>query len=346
MKKLVLRLDDATIKGHVSIKGFAKPEIAFDLRADKIDVDRYLPPKPEKRAKLKKKALPPGKAAHKGKRGLSLEPLRALELDGRLRIGKVKVYNLKMKDIRLTITAHKGIIRLHPLQASLYRGKYSGDMIFDVHGKVAKISTKENVKGVQVGPLLRDLIGEEKLSGTADVSVRITTKGNTDMALRKALNGKASFSVADGCLRGYVVPGTGSNRWSDPEDEDSKPAKKITSTDFSEARGTVWIRNGVARNNDFKFYSPSVKATGKGHADLFAEQLDYLLYVKIPSMPTFPIRIHGPFSNPRSDLQVGKMVKGTLIGIVKGLEDTAKKGKEAIQNIGKGVRDIFKGIFQ
>jgi uncharacterized protein involved in outer membrane biogenesis len=346
VKKLLIRLDNTTIKGQASIKNFVNPEYAFDLKVDKIDVDRYLPPKPTEWGTLKEKTPSRSKAAYKEGGGFRLEPLRALELRGRLRIGKVKVYNLKMKDIRLTITAHKGIIRLHPLKASLYRGKYSGDMIFDVHGKIAKISTKENLKRIQVGPLLKDLIGEDKLSGTVDVSVRITTKGNTDMALRRTLNGKVSFSVADGRLKGYAIPGAGTNSSSTSKKGVSGPAEEETSTYFSEARGTVWIRKGVARNSDFKFYSTSMNATGKGHLNLVQERLDYLLYVDIPVMPTIPVRIHGPFSKLDIDLKVGKMVKGALKGIGKGIKDTVKKGKETIQDIGKGVRSIFKKMFK
>jgi AsmA protein len=250
-----------------------------------------------------------------------------------------------MKDVSMTVTARKGVIRLHPLKASLYQGKYSGDMTFNLQGRIPKITTMEELKKIQVGQLLKDLIGERKISGTANVSVRLTTRGRTDWALRRALNGNVSFSVTDGRLRGLTIPVVKVDNRSIHEEAASKTVKKTNWTDFSVARGTVWIKKGVARNNDFDFISTTVKANGKGHADLIAEQLDYLLYVQIPSLATFPIRIHGPFSKPETKLQVGEMIKVNLIGMGKDLKETFKKSRDSIEDIGEGVRDMFIGIF-
>jgi uncharacterized protein involved in outer membrane biogenesis len=345
MKELVLRVDNATIKGNASIKNFAKPKISIDLMVDKFNVDRYLPPRRKRKGKPKIKALSKRKAAQKSREELLFEPLRGLELSGKLRIGKTRVYNLRMKDVSMTVTARKGVIRLHPLKASLYQGKYSGDMTFNLQGRIPKISTMEELKKIQVGQLLKDLIGERKLSGTANVSVRLTTRGRTDWALRRALNGNVSFSVTDGRLRGLTIPVVKVDNRSVQNEEDSKTVKKTNWTDFSVARGTVWIKKGVARNNDFDFISTTVKANGKGHADLTAEQLDYLLYVQIPSLATFPIRIHGPFSKPDTKLQVGEMIKVNLTGMGKDLKETIKKSRESFEDIGEGVRDMFIGIF-
>ncbi len=121
MKKLVLRVDDATIKGRARVKDFTKRKISFDLEADSIDMDRYLSPK----RKGKKR-----KIAGRGKGTLPLGPLDALELDGQLRINRLKVHNLKLQDIRMTVNGHKGIVRLHPFEASLYLEESHKNKIF------------------------------------------------------------------------------------------------------------------------------------------------------------------------------------------------------------------------
>ena len=61
----------------------------------------------------------------------------------------------------------------------MYQGGYEGDIKLDVRGKQPKISMNEKLQGVQVGPLLKDLNGEDTLSGTANGDATLVTTGHT-----------------------------------------------------------------------------------------------------------------------------------------------------------------------
>jgi AsmA protein len=47
----VLDLDESKLGFSATAKDFSKPDLAFDLSLDKIDLDRYLPPPTEKPGK-------------------------------------------------------------------------------------------------------------------------------------------------------------------------------------------------------------------------------------------------------------------------------------------------------
>ncbi len=154
---LRLRLDDSSIDGNLSVANFARPAIRFDLHLDKIDVDRYLPPQTGEPAV----PVTPTTAAAAGAQMFPVDTLRALDVDGSLKIDQLKAYQLNSTDIVMKLVAKGGQIRVHPAQANMYQGSYNGDLNLDVRGKQPKISMNEKLAGVQVGPLLKDMSGKD-----------------------------------------------------------------------------------------------------------------------------------------------------------------------------------------
>lgn len=159
-------LDDSTLQGNLSV-GSA---IRFDLGLDSIDADRYLPPAGEG------DAATPGAAAG-GAGELPMEPLRALDVDGQLKIGKLKIMKLSATDIAVTVKAKDGVINISPISAKLYDGTYAGSIGLDASGNQPKLSVNEKLSGIQAGPLLTDLQGEDRLSGTGDIEAKMTAVG-------------------------------------------------------------------------------------------------------------------------------------------------------------------------
>ena len=109
-----MTLDDTQIKGSTRIKDFAQPLITFNLTADAIDVDRYLPPVADKSSKP---ITSPAVALAAGASALPVETLRKLNIDGQLSLGKLKINGLSMQDIQLNLSAKDGLSkRNNPLK--------------------------------------------------------------------------------------------------------------------------------------------------------------------------------------------------------------------------------------
>jgi AsmA protein len=342
---LRLRLDDSAINGDLSVNNFAKPAIRFNLHLDEIDVDRYLPPRSEP------VPVTPTTAAAAGAQLFPVETLRALDIDGSIKIDRLKAYQLKSTDIVMKLVANGGVIRVHPAQAKMYQGGYDGDLKLDVRGRQPTISMNEKLAGVQVGPLLLDLSGKDTLSGTTRASATLTASGQTPEALKKSLNGKLDFAFENGAVKGFNLAALIRKAQAALNGQPAPKEEGPNQTDFTELTGTASVTSGVIRNRDLLAKSPLLRVQGEGDVDLPAEKLDYVLTTKIVSSlegqggkgladlqgVSIPVQVSGSFAEPQYKVRLDSVVK----------ESAEKKVKEKLEKkLEKKFGDQFKGIFQ
>ncbi|MGH8584836.1 MAG: AsmA family protein, partial [Gammaproteobacteria bacterium] len=163
---LALELDDTAVQGRLGVPDLKKQALRFKLMVDAVDFDRYLPPPPAGAPRSPAKAATPGAAAGAAAK-LPVDMLRALDVHGGLGVGKLKASNLELQNVVLNIDARDGNLRMSPLGAALYGGRYQGNVGLDVRGQEPRVSLDESLSGVQIEPLLTDLHGEARLKGRA-----------------------------------------------------------------------------------------------------------------------------------------------------------------------------------
>ncbi|MEC9314202.1 MAG: AsmA family protein, partial [Pseudomonadota bacterium] len=169
-KDLNLTLDQSKLTGQFAVNNFSNPGFNFNLKLDQIDLDRYLPPVEEGEAKP---AASPASQAAGGSSQLPLETLRQINAKGKIDIGKMTASGLTSQNIHVTINAENGLVKLTPMRADLYQGQYNGNVSLDARGDKLKLAIDESVKGVQAEPLLKDMTGEAKITGTANASAKL-----------------------------------------------------------------------------------------------------------------------------------------------------------------------------
>jgi AsmA protein len=193
LRDMQLKLDDSTLKGSVGLEG---KKLVYDLAVDDINVDRYLPPGP-----------PSGKADAPQNEGsldavnLPLDALRDLDANGSLKFGKAKFSGLTVSDAAFGLTAANGTLKLTPT-ASLYGGKYGGDIAVDVQKTDAKMTIAQHVDAVNLDPLGKDLLGAQYFTGTGNVKLDLVATGSNLGQMRKGVDGAVSFDVKNGSLEG------------------------------------------------------------------------------------------------------------------------------------------------
>ncbi len=346
---LRIRLDDSTVDGSLSVASFARPAIRFDIRLDAMDVDRYLPPQQE--------AVPatPTAAAAAGAGMIPVETLRGLNVVGKLAVGELKAAQLRSRDISMELNAKDGVVRVYPATASLYEGTYQGDVKLDVRGTRPVISLNETLSGVQVGPLLKDMIDQDRLLGRAEVSAKLTAKGQTPDAFKRTLNGKLSFAFTDGAVKGVnlirLIRKAQALLKGKPMPADNTPEQ----TDFSEMRGTATVTNGVIRNNDLLLKSPLLRVDGKGKVSLPDETIDYLVTAKLVGSLegqggkeleelkgiAIPVKVSGTFAAPEYQVKLDAVVKDAAKKEIK-----KKVRKKLEKQLEKQFGDSLKGLFR
>lgn len=112
LDNLKINLDDSQLLGNLEIKKFNPPAINFRLNVDNVDIDRYLPPPAAEKAIQPQPSLPP-KAMPS-----PLDFLRALNLNGTLKVNHFKAAQLTTTDLELAVAAQSGHLKITP-QAKL-----------------------------------------------------------------------------------------------------------------------------------------------------------------------------------------------------------------------------------
>ncbi len=311
IRKLDITLDDTTLTGTAGVNSFSKPAIRFDLAIDGIDADRYLPPpdeapKPSPQPETRKELLLPDFE-------LPLEPLRDLNLQGKLRLGKLKISGLHAADILLAVKANQGQLALDPLSTTLYGGKLNTGLTLDARQEQAKIGLKTRLSGLQAGSLLKDLAGEDYISGKTDIDLDVRAQGATFLQLRKTMNGKAAFSFQDGAVKGINLGQMLRKGYAALTNQKLPKEDEPVKTDFSELGGTFSIVNGMVTNKDLSAKAPALRIQGEGTVDLVTEKIDYRISTSVVGTVagqggqnldelkglTIPVRITGTFANPK-----------------------------------------------
>ena len=315
------KVSDSTIKAQVAVNGFAPPGVTFDVDIDQLDLDKYAP---------QGGTAPAGGGAGKGgDTPIDLSALRALNANGRLRIGSLKVSNLKASNVRLDFKAKGGRVDVSPLSANLYQGSMNGALSVNAATATPSFAIKQNLSGVAVGPLLKDLANKDTLDGHGSVNVDVTTQGATVGALKRGLNGGASVNLRDGAIKGIDIAGTIRNakaKLGTLKGQQTQAADKNQKTDFSELSGTFAIRNGVASNHDLSMKSPLLRVGGAGDINIGEDTINYLVKASIVATSkgqdgrdasdlkgiTVPVRATGPLAAPSFGLDYNALLTDTV----------------------------------
>ena len=267
LKDLSLLLDDSTLKGNLSVKHFTQPIINFGIGIDSINADRYFPPPAKTEAgkgKAVQKGAPDTAVAASAATELPVETLRKLNTKGELKIGKLIYSNLHLSNIKLGVNAKDGLIKMDPIAANLYQGKYQGTITLDARGKLAELKQETQLSGVQIEPLLKDYTQspESQLAGVANISAKVSSKGANALQLKHGLNGQAKLAVTEGILRGIDIRKTLEQAEVLLESKQLGTVKQGGETRFEQLTGTLNIINGVVKNNDMLMTSPGFKVNG------------------------------------------------------------------------------------
>ena len=346
LNKLTVQLDDTKMTGTASVKNFTAPAIRFDIHVDDIDLDRYLPPAAE--APATSTPPPPSTATATQ---LPLEPLRALNVDGNFTLDKLKITGARSSDISLRVHAKSGLITLNPITANLYNGHYKGNIALDVRKDTPKLSFNEALNGVNVGPLLKDTMGKELVSGTAIASAQLTATGAKLDTIKKTLNGKAKFNFLNGAVKGVNI-GQMIREANAKLNKKPKPPKTNNETDFAEMSGSVTITNGIVKNKDLVMKSPLLRIHGKGSVDLPRQKIKYLVNTSIVKSNegqtgkelselkslTIPIKVTGTFEKPKFSLDLGRVLQARAKKVVE------KKKKQIKKKVDKKIKSEKKKL--
>ena len=351
----VFELDDSKVTFSLNAKDFSKPNVAFDFQLNHIDLDRYLPPPSEKKPAENRKE---SSSQTPKKRKPNYAPLRKLVLDGKIRVGALKAHGAKIQDLYLKISSKRGLFRLDPLTLKLYQGSVSSKGTFDMRRDTPKSNISLQAKGIQVNPLLKDLMDKDFLEGTAQATLNITLAGDEGEKIKRTLNGKGDFLFKDGAIKGIDLAGMVRNTaaaFGLAEKGKEKPR-----TDFSALHVPFTITKGLVNTKKTTMVSPLIRVLAKGKANLVKETMNFRVVPKFVatlkgqgatkqrSGITVPILVTGSFSSPQFRPDLEALLKQKL---KTGLPDSSElnnmlKGEDSKEGEAKPLEEKAKGLLK
>jgi AsmA protein len=332
------------VKAKLAVKGFANPAIRFDLDVDQFDADLFMP---------KKAAAPVAKAEPAAEQPFDLSALQKLNVQGSIRIGSLKVANVKTTQLRIDVKADKGQFNISPLSANLYQGSISGSVAVNAAQATPTFAVKQNLNGVELGPLVKDAADFDVAEGKANVVVNLSTQGNTVTAIKKDLNGTLALNMADGAVKGIdlgKLVHAAQNIGSASGVQTLKPVAG-DKTAFTDLRASFKVNKGVAHNDDLLLKSQSLKVTGNGDVDIGNSSIDYGVKATLAEAVdgksgslTVPVQLSGPFAELKFKVDYGAVLADIAKQKVGAKVDAKKEElKEQLQEKLKGgLKDLFK----
>ncbi len=288
------------LKGKADIKGFAKPSVTFDLSSPSVDLDA-----------LKPKAT----GAPSNKPLLPVALLRTLTLDGQINIASLKAAGLDFTNLKTKISAQNGILKADPLTLNMYDGVLTSQLQIDARNATPAFILSGGLKDVEVGKFLTAKMGQDYLTGIANVNFDLNARGNSMNALNKSAGGPVVFDFG----KGYI------NKWQlsklmnqaityfETGQVDPNASDKIY---FTSLQGTFTGRNGVFSNDNLQMIAPKSHALGAGSVNLGSQSVDYTVRVgggdnpeKFAKKKHVPIRIVGPLKKPSYKLDMQALIQ-------------------------------------
>ncbi|HEU4620046.1 MAG TPA: AsmA family protein [Gammaproteobacteria bacterium] len=272
LDKMTLALDDSSLTGNVAVQN--GKALRFDLAVDQINADRYLPPPEE------------GAPAEQDEGSLDavdlpVDVLRTVDASGKFALGKAQFAGMSLSDAAFTLTAKDGHVAIKPT-AKLYGGNFAGDVKLDVAGDAVKLTYGQQLAGVDMASLGKDLLGSQMISGTGSVNLNLTSTGSNVGQMRRDLDGDMSFTIKDGALEGldlwYELRRARAllNKADAPAKPEGPPR-----TPFSSVSASGVVADAVVMNKDLNATLPFMTVDGKGTVNLLNSNLDFDLVATV-----------------------------------------------------------------
>lgn len=353
LHNLVMQLDQSHINGQFDVTDIQNHSLTFSLKIDQIDVDRFATKKPAAPTQPAATAT-----AHTDPNAtpIPVEMLDSYNANGSFGIGKLKVKNLWLSNVQLTIAARRGGSKREQLSADLYSGHAQEVQQMDM-GTPPRYTTQLQLQNVNAGALLKDLSGKDRVTGIAQMTMNTTSNGTTLGAFRRSMNGTVSLKLSNGSVKGVdlaniVQQGQSLLNGQLPTENSSQQ------TQFSNLEGSGKIVNGVL-NDSISGASPLLRLTGSGSVDLVNMTLDYVAKPTIVNTLSgqggksmdklrgiaIPVHFTGSLSSPHYSLDVKAALEDKL---KQGLQQVIQQklgggGSNSGQNLGNQLKSLFGG---
>jgi AsmA protein len=367
---VAIGLDQIAAKGElVADLGGQLPKINGRLDLGSVDLNPYLPPPTaEGRPPAATAGQPAGAGQSSSAAGatqapasqqaatqaaasgwsdepIALPPLGGADVAFELTVDSLRVRALELGRTVLALTLHDGTLEAALKQFALYDGHGSGTLRIAAKNGVPTISEQFKLEGLQARLFLAAVANFDRLEGTANTELALTTQGRSERQLVQNLNGDGKVTVTNGAIAGINLPAMVRNAANAFLNAAAGETRK---TEFADLHGTFKIKQGILSNDDMRLQASALRVSGHGQVDLPKRTVDYR--IEPETMTTqkgqseqqavagllVPVIIRGPWDNLTYTPDVSSVVESAI--------KNPEAVKKQLQDLGDQAKDVKKAL--
>ena len=273
LNNLDLILDDTQISGALAVNAESGVIVA-NLNVDQINLDRYMAPS----AAVDSQAEEAPEETGWSKEPLfDAEPLKAINAELKLQIGKALYQGNAIEQIALDLSAKAGDIRMKKLAAMAFGGKADVSGAIDARANPVKLAIKPNFSGIKVEQLMALAMEETPVKASANLTAALTTSGNSLHAIINGLNGELNLTAEEGVIEGIDMAQELCQKIENLTSLGIDPDQVDRTTPIADLKSAHSIKNGVVTNPSTTAGLDAALLDAKGTIDLPNQAFDYNL---------------------------------------------------------------------
>lgn len=264
------------IAGLVEIRLDRKrPRLEAVLSSNRLDLRSVLP-KGKRRAAKARKA-----GAQRARREkvfsaapLDLGALKRAEGKVELRVKRVVLPWLALKDLNLQVDLRNGRLRVGQLKSVVGGGSVQGRLDLDARTKNVVVSTALKAKGLDLRYMFKAVKAKEILKGKLDAEVVLNARGGSMAALMAGLKGKIILVVKEGQIHNQYIEVVGADLGSGLTQLINPSKQEAKETDLNCFVSRFDVTNGIADSTVLILDTRLTTIVGDGEVDLKTERLN------------------------------------------------------------------------
>ena len=334
---MTLVMDDTTLTGDLAVPLTESGALTFDLQADSITLDNYMAPATEEEVDA---------AEVQADVDIPVDLVRALKANGTVRMSEAFLGPITFSNMVLGVNGSNDVLRLHPINAEFFDGRYSGDVRIDASGDLPSLSVNEQISDVNLASMARAMYETDNISGTINGNFVLSGSGASLSAISSDLDGNMGFELNDGAWEGtdvwHQLRSARAIYKREPAPEPRVPVR----TEFTSITVSGPVTDGVFRNDNLLAQMPYLRVTGGGMVNLASREIDYSVQARVLERPEFmndasddeladftealiPIRISGSLASPSFRPDIEAMFRAE---VEKAIEEKTDELKEDLLN--------------
>ncbi len=184
LDNLQAQLGASQAAGWVQIKSFAQSLVAFDLKANQLNVAELQQALNESSA--------PAKAATRQAAG------NTMRAEGKLAVGKLLLETLTATDVQSNVTLANQVTTLDPVTLHAYGGSYQGALRIDQAQNPPEVGLHGRYNNLNINQLLSSGGQPSMIYGQADGVIDVRGRGQAGEQLAQSLVGNGAIAINNG----------------------------------------------------------------------------------------------------------------------------------------------------